>query len=105
MYFCARRCQAVSGEFDALKTRKIYYPGYVYKPNVSAEIWGVLLKTGGSMRIFAFSLPCCLPMQACCVAAGLMASGVVAFANDKNCLRGRGVICQCMMGWRYRCMP
>jgi hypothetical protein len=36
--------------FQALQTPKIYSPGYIYKPNVYAEIWGVLLKTGGSMQ-------------------------------------------------------
>jgi hypothetical protein len=104
MYFCARRCQAVSGVFHALKTRKIYSPEYVYKPNVSAEIWGVLLKTGeyADFRFFFTmlfahtGLLCrgwCDGFGRCCV------------ANDKTCVGGRGVICQCMMGWRYRCMP
>lgn len=37
--------------FHAFKTRKIYSPEYVYKPNVSAEVEGVSPKTGGSMRI------------------------------------------------------
>lgn len=52
--FARTVASGVAGTFQALKTRKIYSPGYVHKPNFSAEIWGVLLKTGGSMRIFSY---------------------------------------------------
>lgn len=40
----------------ALKTPKVYSQGYVYKPNVDVEIWGVFLKTGGSMHNSGCSL-------------------------------------------------
>jgi len=42
---------------------KIYSPGYIYKPNVYAEIWGILLKTGGSMQnesVFPTDLGACI---------------------------------------------
>lgn len=49
--------------FSLLQTPKIYSPGYIYKPNVYAEILGIFLKIGGSMQdadVFPAGLGACV---------------------------------------------